>query len=109
MFLASMSSSFLFLRFVRSGTANVGVHVQVCRLFCVLFMILCSFVQALNVRDHNLSIGVYRFCRVVFGLNASPFLLNGTVRHHLATFAKGYPEFVKRTLESFYPGSEARV
>jgi len=46
MFLASISSSFLFFQFVRSGTANVDVHAQVCGLFCVLFMILCGFVQA---------------------------------------------------------------
>ena len=46
MFLASISSSFLSFQFVRSGTANVDVHAQVCGLFCVLFMILCGFVQA---------------------------------------------------------------
>lgn len=55
-----------------------------------------------DVRDNNLSIVVYKFCRVVFGLNASPFLLNGTIRHHLATFAEVDPEFVKRMVEGFY-------
>ena len=45
MLLASISS-FLSFQFVRSGAANVDVHAQVCGLFCVLFMILCGFVQA---------------------------------------------------------------
>ena len=40
-----------------------------------------------DARDSNSNVVVYRFCRVVFGLNASPFLLNGTIRHHLAIFA----------------------
>jgi len=46
MLLASISSSFLSFQFVRSGTAKVGVHAQVCGPFCVLLMILCGFVQA---------------------------------------------------------------
>ena len=45
---------------------------------------------------------IYRFCRVVFGLNASPFLLNGTIRHHLAKLEKQDPAFVRKMLESFY-------
>jgi len=45
MFLVISSSVFSF-QFVRSGTANVDVQAQVCGLFCVLFMILCGFVQA---------------------------------------------------------------
>ena len=49
-----------------------------------------------DVRDSNSSVVVYRFCRVIFGLNLSPFLLNGTIRHHLATFAEADPEFVKK-------------
>ena len=35
-------------------------------------------------------------------MNASPFLLNGTIRHHLATFEERDPEFVKRMVEGFY-------
>ena len=60
------------------------------------------FLWVEDVRDDNLSIVVYMFCRVVFGLNASPFLLNGTIRHHLATFAEVDPTFAKRTVEGFY-------
>ena len=60
------------------------------------------FLWVEDVRDNNLSIVVYRFCRVVFGLNASPFLLNGTIRHHPATYAEVDPEFVKRLIEAFY-------
>ena len=60
------------------------------------------FLWVEDVRDSNLSVVVYRFCRVVFGLNASPFLLNGTIRHHLATYAEVDPEFVKRMIEGFY-------
>ena len=60
------------------------------------------FLWVEDVRDNNLSIVVCRFCRVVFGLNASPFLLNGTIRHHLDTFVLMDPDFVKRMVEGFY-------
>ena len=45
---------------------------------------------------------VYRFCRVVFGLNASPFLLNATLRHHISKYSDVDPEFVRKLIESFY-------
>ena len=40
------------------------------------------------------TIDVYCFCRVIFGAGPSPFLLNGTLRHHIEKYAKEDPEFV---------------
>jgi len=39
-----------------------------------------------DVYDPTSKVVVYRFCCVVFGLNASPFLLNATLRHHISKF-----------------------
>ena len=38
----------------------------------------------------------------MFGLNASPFLLNATLRHHTSKFMAVDPEFVKKLIDSFY-------
>ena len=38
---------------------------------------------------------------MVFGLNASPFLLNATLRH-VSRYCETDPEFVQKVLESFY-------
>ena len=45
---------------------------------------------------------VYRFCTVVFGLNASPFLLNATLRHHVKRYKISDSRFVAKLLDSFY-------
>ena len=55
-----------------------------------------------GVSDPSSEIVVYRFCRVLFGLNASPFLLNATLRHHISKFKNEDPEFVRRMIERFY-------
>ena len=55
-----------------------------------------------DVHDPSSKISVYRFCRVVFGLNASPFLLNATLRHHISQFKDEDPEFVRKMIEGFY-------
>ena len=48
-----------------------------------------------NPSDAESQIIVYRFLRVVFGLTCSPFLLSGTIKHHLDTYAQAFPEIHK--------------
>ena len=60
------------------------------------------FLWLKNVLNANSEIEVYRFCRVVFGLNSSPFLLNATLRYHFSKYKELDPKFVQKMLESFY-------
>ena len=47
-------------------------------------------------------IEVYRFNRVVFGVNCSPFLLNAVIRYHVNKYAEEDPMFATRMSNSFY-------
>lgn len=60
------------------------------------------FLWVNNVDSDQVDPVVYRFCRVVFGVNCSPFLLNATLQYHLDTFAEIDPEFVRVMKGSFY-------
>ncbi|XP_028512935.1 uncharacterized protein LOC110232368 [Exaiptasia diaphana] len=55
-----------------------------------------------DINNEQNSVSIFRFCRVVFGLNASPFLLNATIRHHLGKYAELDPNFTTRMIEGFY-------
>ena len=48
------------------------------------------------------NIVVKRFNRVVFGVTSSPFLLKGTVRHHVSNYEVEDPQFVNDFLSSLY-------
>ena len=50
----------------------------------------------------NPNIIIYRFARVVFGVSASPYLLNSTIQHHLMQYSSLQPDIVAKLLESFY-------
>jgi len=54
-----------------------------------------------DVTSSHPNLQVYRFARVAFGVSASPFLLNATIRHHL-TSADIPKEFAERVLKSLY-------
>ena len=55
-----------------------------------------------DVTSEEPTIVVKRFNRVVFGVTSSPFLLNGTVRHHVTSYESEDPQFVKEFLSSLY-------
>lgn len=54
----------------------------------------CLHLLWLEDPPHISRVVIYRFCRVVFGLNTSPFLLNATVRHHIFKYAEVDPQFL---------------
>ena len=60
----------------------------------------CMWVDDVNAKE--IKPVEYRFCRVVFGVNCSPFLLNATVEYHLDTFAKEDPQFAESMKRSLY-------
>ena len=60
------------------------------------------FLWCEDVHKPESKIVVYRFCRVVFGFNASPFLLNATLRYHISKYKDEDPEFARKMLEGFH-------
>ena len=55
-----------------------------------------------DVSKKNTNIVERRFTRFVFGVNSSPFLLNGTLKHHITQYESSDPEFLSKMLHSLY-------
>ena len=60
------------------------------------------FLWVTNTKDEDPDIIFYQFKCVVFGLCSSPFLINGTLQHHLSEYFAENPELLLILLKSFY-------
>ena len=59
------------------------------------------FIWIDDILNDNPKLLIYRFTRVVFGVNASPFLLNATIDHHIRSYTDD-SAFVELFLSSLY-------
>ena len=60
------------------------------------------FLWIRDPRSEEPEVVVFRFTRVVFGVNCSPFLLNATIDHHMRQYQDADPQFVDKFLSSIY-------
>ena len=60
------------------------------------------FLWISNIHSDTPEIVIKRFCRLVFGLSPSPFLLNATLHHHVKKYKDLDQDFVKEFLNSTY-------
>ena len=55
-----------------------------------------------DIKKDNPYVEVYRFCRIIFGMKCSPFLLNATLRHHITNCYHDELGFAERILSELY-------
>jgi len=55
-----------------------------------------------DIQKDSPTVRKLRFTRVVFGVSASPFLLNATINHHLQKYCSEYPDLVNMLIKSIY-------
>ena len=60
------------------------------------------FLWVKDLKSDAPEVTVLRFTRVVFGVSASPFLLNATIKHHMERYSTEYPELVSLFMRSIY-------
>ena len=63
---------------------------------------LMRFLWIDDVRKDDPNIEIYRFCRVIFGMNCSPFLLNATLWHHVTEDYASDPALAEYILSRLY-------
>ena len=55
-----------------------------------------------DIKKEQPRVTTFRFTRVVFGISASPFLLNATIKHHIEKYTEKNPQFVNLLICSIY-------
>lgn len=60
------------------------------------------FLWVKDVHAEEPEISTLRFTRVVFGVSASPFLLNATIHHHIMQHIENQPDLVNQLRQSIY-------
>ena len=63
--------------------------------------ILC-FLWVDDPTKENPKVIILRFARVVFGVSASPFLLNATINHHIQRYGDQYPQLASQFIRFIY-------
>ena len=79
---------------IEKAFLNIEIHPQ--DRDCLRFL----WFKDVNAKEPD--IVVYRFNRVVFGCNSSPFLLNCTLQHHINKYKEIDPEFADKLVRSFF-------
>ena len=59
------------------------------------------FLWLSDITSDNPELLFLRFCKVVFGLNCSPFLLGGTLHHHISNYEFENMEFIRQLWNRF--------
>ena len=60
------------------------------------------FLGVSDVKQAHPKIVIKRMARAMFRVTSSPFLLRGTLQHHISKYEEKDPEIVKKLLELFY-------
>ena len=63
---------------------------------------LMRFLWIEDIDNEDPNIIIYRFCRVIFDINCSPFLLNATLKYHVTKYYALESVLAQNTLEGLY-------
>ena len=63
---------------------------------------LVHFLGIDDMNNEEPNIVIYRLCRVIFGMNCGPFLLNAALKYHVTKYYALEPVLAQNTLEGLY-------